>query len=116
MLKLNIKRLCTLYGITKPVGYLTKYGFASLTASNIIRGKIVGIKPAQIEKLCVAFHCTPNDLFEWIPGEKQKEITSHPLNTLIRQEAKSLHDAIKGMCPEEISELINHAREMKSSG
>jgi DNA-binding Xre family transcriptional regulator len=83
MLKYNFKRIFNERGITKPVGYLHKHGFNNQTAARISSHRFKDIRAAQLEKVCLALHCTPNDIFEWIPDEKHKNL-NHPLTKLIR--------------------------------
>lgn len=83
MITYRISRLLALKGITKPVAYLTKAGFNHNTAWRLSRDKVQNLTTDQIEKLCIALNCSPNELLEYIPGEKQNLKTSHPLNALI---------------------------------
>ena len=41
------------------------------------------VKLADIERLCLLFQCTPNELLEWVPAEKTNAKTQ-PLRDLIR--------------------------------
>jgi DNA-binding Xre family transcriptional regulator len=83
MLKLNIQRILAGRAIERPFTYLVKQGFSKNFAFRLNAGKMRQVKLSDIEKLCVMFHCTPNELLEWIPAEKANT-ANHPLRDLIR--------------------------------
>jgi|SRR5690606_37095861 len=113
MLKYNIKRLTTNRSIQKPINYLHKHGFTYPTAKRVLFGTFASLKPAQIENLCIAFHCTPNDLFEYTADEK---ITTpnHPLTTLIRnQETKKVTELLNDIPLDMLPSFTNKLEELK---
>ena len=86
MLRYNIKRILKARFITQPVGYLSKHGFSKPTAQRIVSGRTKNITTKQLEKLCLAFNCTPDDLMEWTP-DNQTQLEQKPqLQQLIRSE------------------------------
>ena len=84
MLKYNLKRIFNARLINKPIGFLMKSGFKSQSAYSIASGKIKSLTPDKIEKLCIALHCTPNDLFDWSEDSKNLLDNNHPLRNLKR--------------------------------
>lgn len=42
------------------------------------------MKLSNLERLCTMLHCTPNDVMEWIPDDKDNPAEDHPLNELKR--------------------------------
>ncbi|HCY75479.1 MAG TPA: hypothetical protein DHV28_06120 [Ignavibacteriales bacterium] len=113
MLKYNLKRLINNRAVFQPVGYLQKFGFTKYTASRIYGGHFSSLKLSQIEKLCIAFNCTPNDLIEYIPDDKIKTL-NHPLTTLIRnQEAKKVNEIFKDIPVDMLSDFTNRIDELK---
>ena len=90
MLKYNLRRLFLLKGVTKPIGYLLKAGFTRSVASRLVNGKINTISDKQIEKLCLTFRCTPNDLMEWTPNTPAETYKHQPLAKLINTTPSNL--------------------------
>jgi DNA-binding Xre family transcriptional regulator len=115
MLYFNIKRLLDLRGIDKPYAFLVKNGFVSQTATNIINNRIARITPAQMEKLCLLLHCTPNDLFDWRPGANSVVAENHPLRTLVKEKnPPSISQMVKDLPVEKLSELETIINQLKT--
>jgi hypothetical protein len=83
MLKYNLRRLFLLKGVNKPIGYLIGAGFTRSVASRLANGKVTAISDRVIEKLCLTFKCTPNDLMEWTPNIPEETYKHQPLAKLI---------------------------------
>jgi DNA-binding Xre family transcriptional regulator len=83
MLKLNIQRILAGRAIDRPYTYLVKQGFSKNLAFRLKAGKMKQVNLADIEKLCLMFQCTPNELLEWSPAEKANA-ENQPLRELIR--------------------------------
>jgi DNA-binding Xre family transcriptional regulator len=81
MLKINIQRILAGRAIDRPYTYLINQGFSRSIATRLNTGKIKQLKLSDIERLCLMFECTPNELLEWIPGEKE---SGQSLRDLIR--------------------------------
>jgi hypothetical protein len=86
MLKFNFARILRARGIDKPYRFLLKQGYSSNTAYRISRDMGNELNLKSIERLCILFKCTPNDLLEWKPGKDDTDIEDHPLHSLIRQD------------------------------
>jgi len=115
MLYYNIKRLLALRGIERPRVFLIKNGFASQTTDNFITNRVVHIKPEQIEKLCVLFNCTPNDLFTWKPDGGAPVPENHPLKPLYRDTpAKSIAQLVRDIPAEKLGRLEEMISELKN--
>jgi len=97
MLNYNIKRILKARLITQPVGYLSKHGFTKPTAQRLISGKTKNITTKQLEKLCLALNCTPNDLMDWTP-DNEKQLEQKP----------SLQQLIHSETPNELSSLVEN--------
>lgn len=67
MLRLNIKAVCKLRGISKPQAWLVKSGFPKSTAANMGREEYENLPLVHLEKMCLLLNCTPNDLLRWEP-------------------------------------------------
>lgn len=113
MLYFDIKRLLALRGIERPRLFLMKNGFASQTANNFMTNRVGQIKRENIEKLCVLFNCTPNDLMSWRPDEGAAD--DHPLKPLYRDASpKSISQLARDLPPEKLSRLEEIINELKS--
>ena len=84
MLTFNFTRIFKARGIDKPFSHLVKSGYSDNFATRIANNRIERLNLKDVEKLCELFHCTPNDLLEWIPGSKDAQIANHPLNSIRR--------------------------------
>lgn len=113
MLKYNLKRLINNRAVLQPVGYLQKFGVTKQTASRIVGGRFSTLKLSQLENLCIAFHCTPNDLLEYIPDDKIKT-QNHPLASLIRNEqTKKVNEILNDIPIDMLSSFTNKIEELK---
>jgi DNA-binding Xre family transcriptional regulator len=86
MLVLNLKKIAQLRGIQNTYTYFMSLGYSSSTASLMNQGKITGCTTAKIEKYCLQFNCTPNDLFDYYPNPQKPLPQDHPLLELQRQD------------------------------
>ena len=84
MLRYNFQRLFTQRGVNNQILYLIGAGFTRGVASRIVNKKNYRLSPKQIETLCKAFNCSPNDLFEWTPDKPDEINGNNPLQDLIR--------------------------------
>jgi DNA-binding Xre family transcriptional regulator len=114
MLALNIGHVLQLRGITNSFTWLTQNGFSSDTAHRILNNKGSHIKMAYLEKLCLLLHCTPNELLEWKPSEKQPADKQHPLNKLVRTGAASVTTFLQTASLEEIEKLHGFIAQIKN--
>ncbi|HET9057233.1 MAG TPA: helix-turn-helix transcriptional regulator [Chitinophagaceae bacterium] len=85
MLTVNLGPVFKARGIENPYYFLVKEGFTASTANKIIKGESTVLRMEHIEKLCASLYCTPNELFLYTPGKKNKLSPSHPLNNLTGQ-------------------------------
>jgi DNA-binding Xre family transcriptional regulator len=83
MLNYNFQRLFRSIGISKQVPFLIKAGFTRNIASRIVNGSFSALSLVHIEKLCMAFKCTPNDLMEWTPKDASLLKANIPLAKLL---------------------------------
>ncbi len=108
MLRLNINKLFKARLISKPGGFLMQNGFGRSTAFSISTNRIRSLSPDQIEKLCIAFRCTPNDLFEFTPTSGSELPESHPLNQLKKSDSPQLSDVIQNLSIEQLKTITEN--------
>jgi succinate dehydrogenase flavin-adding protein (antitoxin of CptAB toxin-antitoxin module) len=84
MLTFNFTRLFKTRGIDKPFSYLVSHGYSDNFATRIANNRIESLRLKDLNRLCDLFHCTPNDMFQWTPGNKDTNIETHHLISLKR--------------------------------
>lgn len=114
MLSINIKKVMRLRGIENHYGLLTSLGFVPSTARNFLRNDVVLVRLEQIERLCVALNCTPNDLLEWTPNPNQAVSDAHSLNAIKRKPERDL-PALLGEVPlDKFEQIVDILQELKN--
>ncbi len=68
--------------IKNPYRFLVKNGFNYHTAGNLLRNEQDSIAYKHLEKRCLIFQCTPNDLFVWQKPKDTLVPDNHPLHQL----------------------------------
>lgn len=115
MLYTNVKRLFKLRGIDKPAKFLQENGFSHHTAYSISSSRFLTLSLKNVEKLCLALSCTPNDLLEWTPPKNSNIPENHPLYALAPKNLSAITDIFKDVEISKIPELINNIESMKSN-
>lgn len=115
MLFLNIKRVMRLRGVEDHYRFLLNLGFVPSTAHAFLRGTIVLIKLEQIEKLCAALNCTPNDLLEWRPNADQSLAATHSLNALKKKTDKDLPELLRDIPVDKFEQILDILQDSKSN-
>jgi len=98
MLRINLQRICKVRGVERPTLYLQSCGLTVTTSARAVKGEYENFSMQTIEKLCLIFHCTPNDLLEWTPPKSSNIPGTEPLYALRRLDKVS-----------SVSQLINNA-------
>ncbi len=114
MLKFNPKNILIRRGIEKTTAFLVNLGMDYSTASRFLKSKSQFVKIRDIEKLCVALNCTPNELFEWEADKKTVLPETHSLNALgNRERPKELREMVKDIPPDKLALIENLLNELK---
>ena len=90
MLSFNFSKLFTARGIDRPSRYLIAQGLSPNFATKVAFSRFVRIDLKTLERLCVLFNCTPNDLLEWAPEGKDKAGPEHPLYPLRQRDEEKV--------------------------
>jgi DNA-binding Xre family transcriptional regulator len=115
MLTFNPKNTLSLRGIEKTTAFLVRLGMDYSTASRFLKSTSQFVKIRDIENLCVALNCTPNDLFEWKPDESAVLPESHSLRALEKQErTKHLQEIVKDIPSDKLAMVEKLLNELKS--
>jgi DNA-binding Xre family transcriptional regulator len=113
MLKYNIKNLMKQRGIFQPYAFLMKNGFSRSEAQRITGARMVAIMPGQVERLCLALKCMPNDLFCWTADKGEAADEGHLLWALRERELESLADVGKGVPKEKMDEFLEAVKRLE---
>lgn len=82
MLRLDLQGMMRRREIQNPYRFLVQNGFNYHTAGRLLHNERDSIPYKHLEKLCLLFQCTPNDLLVW---QKPKDVLvsgDHPLHQL----------------------------------
>ncbi len=88
MLTLDLARVMETKGIQNPLQFLTRAGFTYHTAGRLIRNQIAKLDYGHLEKLCLLFNCTPNELLSWTPAASLKGSDKIALSKLAGRKRK----------------------------
>ena len=116
MLKLHLEPLFKVHSIVDPLTFLIKIGFSPQTAKNILAKESKALKYHQIECLCVALKCTPNDLFAFIPKEGINYPENFALLKLKPQALPEVSEYIKSMNYEEAKAFLLQVKHIREQG
>ncbi len=109
MLTLNLKEQFKLKSILQKQTYLRKFGFSMGESQNLASQKETKrLTLVQLEKLCVAFNCTPNDLLNYTPSPNATIPKDHPLYSLKREPAPDIPEILQKLSADKLKELTKH--------
>jgi DNA-binding Xre family transcriptional regulator len=104
-LQFNPQRMLAARGIIHPVAWGIKLGFTPQLASDISKGNNGSIKWSQLETMCTALNCTPNDLFKF-ENKYHNLPEGHALLSLQRAEqVQSLQVQVQHLSVEKLAAL-----------
>ena len=83
MLQYNFKPIFALRAITRPFAFLRQNGFSNSFAAKVTQNKVKVLNNRELERLCLVFDCTPNELLEWVPDEGLPVDDKHSLHKLL---------------------------------
>lgn len=113
MFYLDIKRVMRVRGIEKHFNLLIKLGFVPSTARSFLDGTTRQVKLDQLEQLCIALNCTPNDLLEWRPDANQSIAETHSLNVLRKKTEKDLPNLLGEIPMEKFDQILGLLQDLK---
>jgi DNA-binding Xre family transcriptional regulator len=106
MLQINLQRVCKSRDIEKPSLYLQSHGISLTTATRALKGEYENFSMNTIERFCLIFHCTPNDLLEWTPPASANIPETEPIYALRRlNRVASVSQLINGASLEKLGQL-----------
>lgn len=99
-LVLNVHRLIALRGIRHPRAFLVNHGYTDNEARKLLSGKSATLAHKMTQRLCETFHCTPNDIYDWVGP------MDHPLAALKKPSLPDVREILDSKSPEEIAEIL----------
>ncbi len=114
MLQLNLANVIKNKGYSHPNAFLIELGFSSTMASRILNNKRKSIFSADLERICVALNCTPNDLFIYMPPPRAGIEGTHALMSLRHEKNEtSIMESLRELPNEKVKELQQIVSTMK---
>lgn len=104
MLYLNLKRIFTAAGVRQPRKFLAQMGYKDTTIHRIMFQTARIVRLQELERMCLKFGCTPNDLLEWVPSEDYAD-RDIPLQQLRIKEDLYIDDMVMQLSYDEQLEL-----------
>ncbi len=112
---LNIEHVCAVRNIDRPFTFLRKHGFTHNTASQLVNNEVKEINLAYIEKLCLIFNCTPNDLFDYSPSKDAAQTNNNPLIAIIKtRKPVNFNELLRDMPLDQLKEIEEEIRKRKA--
>lgn len=106
--------MISIRGIQNATAYMVNIGLAYPVTYRYLRHESKSISIKNIEKLCIALNCTPNDLFEWKPDADAVVPENHSLHQLGKVgEAKTLRQLVKDIPSDKLKLVENFLEELK---
>jgi DNA-binding Xre family transcriptional regulator len=105
MLYLNVKRIATLRNIPNLFSYLKQNGFTTNISHRIISNSGSYIRLHHLEKLCLLFRCTPNDILQWQQHPTNLISDNEPITTLNHPQTTELTNYLKTASIEELTQM-----------
>ena len=115
MIKLNLQQAIKDKGIENPSRFLNKCGIPYYTTSKLLNNQTESIPFKYLQLICLNLHCTPDDLFVWIPDPNNNAPDNHPLNKLMQKtESQTITQKIKQLPFEKIQQINNYIDELNN--
>ncbi len=111
---LNLDNLFKLKNVENRLKFLRTNGFKYYEARYISYENPKSLKLDQIARLCLAFNCTPNDLFAVAENSKSAIPKGSPLNVLIKKPVADIPFILKNLSPEEYAKLAEQISSLSS--
>jgi len=114
MLYINLKRILRLRGVEKYNKFIISLGFAPATARKLLANDVRRIDFDNLERLCLALSCTPNDLLEWYPPDTQANPEAQSLIKLKRNREEDFTKLISKLPLEKFEQIAEILQDSSS--
>lgn len=107
MLRFNFANLARMRSDRAPRRFLMDLGLNHVLAAKLLQGEAQSIRLSQLETICEALRCTPNDLLEWKPDGSRSLDPDHPLRSLRSMHLQDrLADKLRSMSVSELEAFL----------
>jgi DNA-binding Xre family transcriptional regulator len=97
---INVRRLLEQRGVKKLHRELKRMGFTHGEAAGLLSDKRVAIKLPLLTKVCVAFKCMPNDIYDFAGPE------GHVLNAVRKAPVVAIDARLAGLTQEQLRKVL----------
>lgn len=97
---LNVRHLIAQRQEPQPYSFLISKEFTPAEAGKLLNPNRKAIRLTVLSRLCEAFHCLPNDLFDWEGSE------NHHLNALRKIPVVDLKALLSQLPPDEVRKIL----------
>ena len=106
MLYFNLTPVFRARGITQPMPFLMKIGISRRCAGKLIHDYTYRPDLRHITAICIALHCTPNDILAFNPAGEPPTAEDHPIRALIpHPSGPDLADRLKSLPLSKVAEI-----------
>jgi DNA-binding Xre family transcriptional regulator len=113
MLYNNLRRVLAEKSITNATGFLKTAGFSYKAAWGLVSSEMISVRLDNLEKLCLALNCTPNDLLHWVPNSNSNVLPSHPLFALKRDAENTIQSYLQKMPIQKLKEVKDFIKNLE---
>jgi DNA-binding Xre family transcriptional regulator len=115
MLILDLLRVMENRGVHYPSQVLIQAGFTRHLTHRLVNNKTATLSYKNVEKLCLLFNCTIDDLFIWKPDAATVQPERHQLHKLSNRKRKGLITAkLKGLSSDQLERVQDFLEQMGS--
>ena len=113
MLTLDVPRLLRERGVANHTIFMQSHGISPEVWRHLKYPGKPTISMELMEKLCLAFNCSPNELFCWSGSiTKAAELEKHPLQKLRRSSDTSIFDKLSALPAGKLDKLRHMVDEL----
>jgi DNA-binding Xre family transcriptional regulator len=114
MLCNNLRRVLAEKSITNATAFLKTAGFSYKVAWGLVSSEMITVRLDNLEKLCIALNCTPNDLLHWVPNSNSNIPESHPLYALKRDSESSIQTYLQKLPIHKLKEVKEFIKNLET--
>jgi DNA-binding Xre family transcriptional regulator len=115
MLNLDLIRVMENKGIENFSQFLIKSGFTRHTTHRLLYNKVETLSYRHLEKLCVLFNCTIDDLFTWKPDPDTPEPEKLQLNKLTNRKSNApIRAKLKNLSLDQLEQVGDFLQQIES--
>lgn len=107
MFRLRTATIAKELGIKNLYSHLRKHGISRYHATEIGQGRLTHFETALLYKLCRAFKCPLNDLFQYVPASEEERQQQYYLEPMINESTPmDVNQKLQGLDTEKRKQLV----------